>query len=55
MKLVRLILFFYALCMTILGIVVMKPNGVGGCILSVLWILSIAGLHSIKLNQNKDE
>lgn len=49
MRGVRLILFLYALCMTILGIVAMKPNGVEGCVLSVLWILSIAGLHSLTL------
>jgi len=39
--------------MTILAIITMKPNGVGGWILSVLWIASILILFYIKPKEDE--
>ena len=51
MNWIRNILLFYILCMTFLGVLSMKPNGIGGWILSALWIASIIGLYFIKPKQ----
>jgi len=48
MNWIRNILLLYIQCMTIVAIISMKPNGIGGWILSVLWIASIVGLYHIK-------
>ena len=45
---IRNILLLYIQCMTIVAIISMKPNSIGGWILSVLWIASIVGLYHIK-------
>ena len=45
---IRNILLLYIQCMTIVAIISMKPNNIGGWILSVLWIASIVGLYYIK-------
>ena len=51
---IRNILLFYTLCMTVLAIITMKPNGIGGWILSVLWIASIVGLYHIKPKEDEN-
>jgi len=51
MRIVKIILLFYILIMSILGIWVMKPITFIGLILSVLWIGSIVGLYLIKPKQ----
>lgn len=48
MNWIRNILLLYIQCMTIVAIITMKPNGIGGWILSVLWIASIVGLYYIE-------
>ena len=52
---IRNILLLYIQCMTIVAIISMKPNGIGGWSLSVLWIASIVGLYYIKPKEDEEE
>jgi len=50
----KLLMFIYALIMSILGIISMNPIDVMGWVLSGLWILSIMGLYLLPIKTKKD-